>query len=31
MAVTVDLMGMSAEWPKGHAELARAASAAFGG
>jgi probable F420-dependent oxidoreductase len=31
MAVTVDVMGMGAEWPKGHAELVRAASAAFGG
>lgn len=29
-AVTLDIMGMHAEWPKGHVELARRAAAAFG-
>ena len=29
-AVTVDIMGMRAEWPQGHLELARRAAAAFG-
>lgn len=28
-AVAVDIMGLDADWPKGHIELARAASAAF--
>jgi probable F420-dependent oxidoreductase len=30
-AVTVDIMGLHAQWPTGHAELARSAAAAFEG